>query len=72
MASDVALNICADLPTGSTVLDPMSGSGTVLRMAAEHGHRALGFDMDPLAVLMARVWTTHSIQTRSSRPGTSS
>ena len=40
-----------------TVLDPMSGSGTVLRAAAELGHSAFGFDLDPLAVLMARVWT---------------
>ncbi len=36
----------------------MSGSGTVLRSASENGHKALGFDSDPLAVLMARVWTT--------------
>ncbi|WP_298742769.1 hypothetical protein [uncultured Brevundimonas sp.] len=36
----------------------MSGSGTVLRQAAELGHIALGYDVDPLAVLMARVWTT--------------
>ena len=36
----------------------MSGSGTVLRSASENGHAALGFDSDPLAVLMSRVWTT--------------
>ena len=36
----------------------MAGSGTVLRLAAEQGHNALGFDLDPLAVLMSRVWTT--------------
>jgi hypothetical protein len=36
----------------------MTGSGTVLRVAAEQGHHCIGFDMDPLAVLMARVWTT--------------
>ena len=36
----------------------MAGSGTVLRVAAEQGYRAVGFDLDPLAVLMARVWTT--------------
>lgn len=40
------------------VLDPMAGSGTVLRQASESGHRALGFDCDPLAVLMSTVWTT--------------
>jgi hypothetical protein len=36
----------------------MSGSGTVLRQASDLGHRSIGFDMDPLAVLMSRVWTT--------------
>jgi hypothetical protein len=58
MAPDLALAEVGDLPAGSLVLDPMAGSGTVLRVAAERGHRAVGFDMDPLAVLMARVWTT--------------
>jgi tRNA G10 N-methylase Trm11 len=59
MAPELALNSLADLPAQSTVLDPMSGSGTVLRQALSLGHNAIGFDMDPLAVLMARVWTTH-------------
>ncbi len=36
----------------------MSGSGTVLRHALSLGHRAIGFDVDPLAVLMAKVWTS--------------
>lgn len=40
------------------MLDPMAGSGTVLRIASELGHQCTGFDLDPLAVLMARVWTT--------------
>jgi SAM-dependent methyltransferase len=46
------------MPAGSVVLDPMAGSGTVVRVASELRHQALGFDLDPLAVLMARVWTT--------------
>ena len=58
MAPEIALNTCADLPSGSIVLDPMSGSGTVMRAAAEHGHAGVGFDMDPMAVLLTRVWTT--------------
>lgn len=37
----------------------MAGSGTVLRAAAEQGYKGLGFDVDPLAVLMTKVWTTH-------------
>ncbi|WP_372380081.1 hypothetical protein [Xanthomonas sp. NCPPB 1062] len=58
MAPELALSSLADLPAGSVVLDPMSGSGTVLRQALALGHEAIGFDMDPLAVLMSRVWTT--------------
>ncbi|WP_245434305.1 site-specific DNA-methyltransferase [Pseudolabrys taiwanensis] len=46
------------LKPNSIVLDPMSGSGTVIRHASELGLRAFGFDMDPLAVLMSRAWTT--------------
>ncbi len=40
------------------VLDPMSGSGTVLAVAHFMGHRAIGNDVDPLAVLISKVWTT--------------
>lgn len=58
MAPEVALAQCNLLPVGATVLDPMAGSGTVLRVAAERGLHAIGFDADPLAVLMSRVWTT--------------
>lgn len=58
MAPDLALASLAELPADSLVLDPMAGSGTVLRQALALGHRAIGFDMDPLAVLMSRVWTT--------------
>lgn len=46
----------AHLAKSSVVLDPMCGSGVVLRKAAEHGHTVRGFDVDPLAVLMSRVW----------------
>lgn len=59
MAADIALKELASFPPGSLILDPMAGSGTVLRAAAEQGHEGLGFDLDPLAVLMAKVWTTY-------------
>jgi DNA modification methylase len=40
------------------VLDPMSGSGTTLVCARSRGHRAIGCDTDPLALLIARAWCT--------------
>lgn len=58
MAPELALEKLGELKAPGIVLDPMAGSGTVLRQATELGHRAVGFDMDPLAVLMTRVWTT--------------
>src|SRR5437660_11765460 len=58
MASDIVLKQLNGLPAHTVVLDPMMGSGTVLRTAIDCGLRAIGRDVDPLAVLMARVWTT--------------
>ena len=60
MAPDIALDHIAEAESGSIkkVLDPMCGSGTVLVAAVERGHDAIGFDMDPLAVLMAGVATS--------------
>jgi len=57
MAPDIAFDALKGAAPGMTVLDPMAGSGTVLRVASDLGHSALGFDVDPLAVLMAKVWT---------------
>lgn len=58
MAPHLALEEVQRLETGSVVLDPMMGSGTVVRFAAQYGHHASGRDVDPLAVLMTKVWTT--------------
>jgi SAM-dependent methyltransferase len=44
--------------TKLVVLDPMAGSGTTLVTARLLGHEALGFDTDPLAVLIARAWAS--------------
>lgn len=41
------------------VLDPMAGSGTTLVTARLRGHEAIGYDRDPLAVLIARSWLTN-------------
>ena len=38
------------------VLDPMTGSGTTLAVARALGHEAIGFDTDPLAVIIAKAW----------------
>jgi SAM-dependent methyltransferase len=58
MAPDLAIASLKELKYRGVVLDPMAGSGTVVRQASEVGHRAIGFDYDPLAVLMTKVWTT--------------
>src|ERR1700679_1322411 len=57
MAPGIALAALRNTRRSLTVLDPMSGSGTVLAVAQAHGHRAIGIDVDPLAVLLAGVWT---------------
>ncbi len=58
MAPGIALDVLATEPEPIRVLDPMMGSGTVLAVARARGHIAFGVDIDPLAVLLARVWTT--------------
>jgi DNA modification methylase len=58
MAPEIAIEFCQNLPSDAVVLDPMVGSGTTIRAAIDSGHRAVGIDMDPLAVLLARAWTT--------------
>lgn len=57
MAPGIALDILASEAKRIRVLDPMMGSGTVLAVAQASGHSAIGIDIDPLAVLLARVWT---------------
>jgi DNA modification methylase len=57
MAPDTVGRLIRGLPTKATILDPMCGSGVVLRLAAQMGIASIGFDIDPLAVLMSRVWT---------------
>src|SRR2546423_1225762 len=58
MAPDIVLDILAAEAKPLRILDPMMGSGTVLALAHSKGHRAIGIDIDPLAVLISRVWTT--------------
>ena len=58
MAPGLALDVIAESKRPLRILDPMSGSGTVLAVASSKGHYAVGVDLDPLAVLISRVWTT--------------
>jgi SAM-dependent methyltransferase len=58
MAPGIALDIIEAEPEPIRILDPMMGSGTVLAVARARGHKAIGVDIDPLAVLLTRVWTT--------------
>jgi DNA modification methylase len=41
------------LASGSSVLDPWNGSGTTTHVADQLGFRALGFDVNPVAALVA-------------------
>jgi len=57
MAPGIALEALGEGDKSLRVLDPMVGSGTVLAVASAKEHQAIGVDIDPLAVLLARVWT---------------
>src|ERR1035437_3667952 len=58
MAPEIALDALNKFPPGTVVLDPMAGSGTVLRQAMLCGHQAFGYDLDPMAVTLSRAWTS--------------
>ena len=55
--------------TGLRVLDPMTGSGTTLVTARTLGHHGIGFDTDPLAILIARCWSGDADTKRVRRSG---
>lgn len=69
MAPEIALKALCDKKQGDLVLDPMSGSGTTLRMAAENGLTCKGFDLDPLAILIAQAWNTRVSSTKVQQLG---
>ena len=58
MAPGIALQVISESEKPLRILDPMVGSGTVVALARLKGHMAMGFDVDPLAVLISSVWTT--------------
>lgn len=58
MAPEIAFDALDGLSKRSLILDPMIGSGTVMRTISELGYKGIGFDVDPLAVLMTKAWTS--------------
>lgn len=58
MAPEIALSKIETLPAGSTVLDPMCGSGMVLTQASRQGLKSIGFDLDPLARAISQTAAT--------------
>jgi DNA modification methylase len=58
-ASDFVSNALGRyLSKPGTVLDPFSGVGTTLVEAVEHGHNAIGFEINPYAALASRMKAT--------------
>ncbi|PYP90120.1 MAG: hypothetical protein DMG65_12230 [Candidatus Angelobacter sp. Gp1-AA117] len=58
MAPSIALRRLSGRKGTLRVLDPMVGSGTTAVAARLRGHRAIGFDTDPLALLIAKTWAS--------------
>jgi Putative RNA methylase family UPF0020 len=60
MHPEIARRLVSLTPTATTILDPFCGSGTVLVEALVAGAHAVGTDLSPLAVALARVKTHRS------------
>lgn len=50
------------LKKGSFILDPWNGSGTTTRVASKLGYKSIGFDINPVMVIVSR---THEIDRNS-------
>jgi DNA modification methylase len=59
MAPSIALNRLSRTKKPLRILDPMLGSGTTAVVARMKGHKAIGFDTDPLALLIAKSWVSN-------------
>jgi DNA modification methylase len=59
MAPSIIRRRLSSLKKPMRILDPMAGSGTTVVAARLHGHQAVGFDTDPLALLIARTWCSN-------------
>jgi len=62
----LALTKLYKLSSGDVLLDMGSGDGVVLRLAAERGARAIGYELNPALVMMSRLLArgNKKIQTR--------
>jgi DNA modification methylase len=67
MAPSIVWDNLPDNGKSLRILDPMAGSGTSLVVARAQGHRAVGCDTDPLAVLTARAWCSDVLSDRLSQ-----
>jgi len=54
---ELVKDLIKDLPKGSLILDPFCGAGTTLLAAKELGLPSVGFDVNPISVLVSRVKT---------------
>ena len=48
------------IPAGESILDPWNGMGTTTQIARERGIHAFGFDLNPVAVIVAKARQLHS------------
>lgn len=50
--------VMLNLPKGSTIIDLGSGDGVVLKLAAERGYNAIGYEINPILCLVSyiRCW----------------
>src|ERR1035441_3193786 len=59
MAPSIAFDELPDASTPLRILDPMVGSGTTAVVARAKGHLAIGFDTDPLAIVLSSAWSSN-------------
>lgn len=67
MHPEIARRLVALTPSAQSILDPFCGSGTVLVEALVAGAHALGTDLSPLAVALAKVKTHRSTNAERKR-----
>ena len=58
----------AGLRPGSTLLDPWNGSGTSTAVAVASGHRAVGFDLNPVMAVVAKARLLPNVDAPSIAP----